>query len=506
MIKINLLPQKRAKRAPRRRAAARARRRRTIADRRRSRSRRRGRCSCSSSSTCRSASRLVRSARRERAARRRRSRRRTKQLDGYAELKKAADEADERAKSINRLMQAKVVPANVLHELGEILTPNHLPTMTEEMASKTGNGAESDPNKRFDLDVGSDAGLDHVVHRQREGRHVQARRRRAGADRHHPAVEAAAGVGVLRPTSPAVRRARHRSRNGHHVLQVRDHRKGGLLMAVDGRFRAHADAAEGDGVRRHRRVCSALVYWQFVYKGLEARTSRAREGENDSKVAAQQASSRATSRSSRSCKTRMIDARAIDRREPEGAADRGRAAGVLRDARTARCSSRASRSCAVEAGQGRADRDVRQGADRVRDPGHVHADQEVLRVARAEARSRQSRADAGRRSGVEERERIVSIENLSLIAAGRPQPRDPADREVHRVDVSPGREEGPEREAGRARRSASCTGAGRPPRARRQGRAPGRPRTRSTRAAAQHAGVDEAKTPRLCADRMKGGL
>jgi hypothetical protein len=39
----------------------------------------------------------------------------------------------------------------MLHELGEILTPNHLPTMTEEMAKKTGNGPESDPNKRFDL-------------------------------------------------------------------------------------------------------------------------------------------------------------------------------------------------------------------------------------------------------------------------------------------------------------------------------------------------------------------
>ena len=41
------------------------------------------------------------------------------QLQGYAELKKAADEADERAKAINRLMNAKVVPANVLHELSE---------------------------------------------------------------------------------------------------------------------------------------------------------------------------------------------------------------------------------------------------------------------------------------------------------------------------------------------------------------------------------------------------
>jgi Tfp pilus assembly protein PilN len=73
------------------------------------------------------------------------------QLKGYEELKKAAQEADERAKAINRLMAAKVVPANVLQELSDILTPNHLPTMTEDMAQRTGNGPRSDPNKRFDL-------------------------------------------------------------------------------------------------------------------------------------------------------------------------------------------------------------------------------------------------------------------------------------------------------------------------------------------------------------------
>jgi Tfp pilus assembly protein PilN len=75
-----------------------------------------------------------------------------KQLVGYAELKKAADEADERYRSIQRLLAAKVVPAHVLHELGEILTANKYPTMTEDMAKRTGNGPESDPNKRFQAD------------------------------------------------------------------------------------------------------------------------------------------------------------------------------------------------------------------------------------------------------------------------------------------------------------------------------------------------------------------
>lgn len=75
----------------------------------------------------------------------------TKDLDGYAALKKSADEADERAKSISRLLNAKIIPANILHELGEILTQGHNPTMTEETARKVGNGPESDPNRRYDL-------------------------------------------------------------------------------------------------------------------------------------------------------------------------------------------------------------------------------------------------------------------------------------------------------------------------------------------------------------------
>jgi Tfp pilus assembly protein PilN len=75
-----------------------------------------------------------------------------KQLEGYAELKKAADEADERYKAIQRLLSAKVVPAHVLHELGEILSANKYPTMTEAMAKRTGNGPDSDANKRFQAD------------------------------------------------------------------------------------------------------------------------------------------------------------------------------------------------------------------------------------------------------------------------------------------------------------------------------------------------------------------
>ena len=48
--------------------------------------------------------------------------------------------------------RAALLGAHVLHELGKIMTPNQLPTMTEDMARRTGAGLESDPNKRFQLD------------------------------------------------------------------------------------------------------------------------------------------------------------------------------------------------------------------------------------------------------------------------------------------------------------------------------------------------------------------
>jgi len=74
-----------------------------------------------------------------------------KALQGYAELKKAEEESKKRAESINRLLATKVVPAHVLHELGKVLTKEG-PTMTETMAKLAGNGTDGDPNKRFVAD------------------------------------------------------------------------------------------------------------------------------------------------------------------------------------------------------------------------------------------------------------------------------------------------------------------------------------------------------------------
>lgn len=73
------------------------------------------------------------------------------QLVGYNELKLAADDAKARERSIKRLMAAKVVPANMLHELGQILTFGQLPTMTSQMSIRTGTSNLADPNRQFDL-------------------------------------------------------------------------------------------------------------------------------------------------------------------------------------------------------------------------------------------------------------------------------------------------------------------------------------------------------------------
>jgi Tfp pilus assembly protein PilN len=68
-------------------------------------------------------------------------------LTGYKEMSSLVDFRDARLASIKRLNTAQIEPANVLHELGEILTPGHPPTMTETMTGLTGKSG--DPNKQY---------------------------------------------------------------------------------------------------------------------------------------------------------------------------------------------------------------------------------------------------------------------------------------------------------------------------------------------------------------------
>ncbi len=59
---------------------------------------------------------------------------------------------EERNNAIAQLVGTIVVPDNVMHELGEILTPARMPTMTRAMAERISDGPKGDPNRRFALD------------------------------------------------------------------------------------------------------------------------------------------------------------------------------------------------------------------------------------------------------------------------------------------------------------------------------------------------------------------
>jgi Tfp pilus assembly protein PilN len=72
----------------------------------------------------------------------------TKQLEGYPELQKKFDESTIRYNALKRLIASKITPANVMHELGEILTTSGHPKMTEETKARIA----SDVNKRLPSD------------------------------------------------------------------------------------------------------------------------------------------------------------------------------------------------------------------------------------------------------------------------------------------------------------------------------------------------------------------
>ena len=73
-------------------------------------------------------------------------------LKDYKTLKAAVEAADARNASIEKLIKAKAVPAHMINELGQILTPGQLPTMSRDMSDKIGDGPHGDANKRFALD------------------------------------------------------------------------------------------------------------------------------------------------------------------------------------------------------------------------------------------------------------------------------------------------------------------------------------------------------------------
>jgi type IV pilus assembly protein PilN len=68
-----------------------------------------------------------------------------RQLSKQKDLEALVDAEKDRGKAIAKLVKAKSVPAFLLEELGDILTPGRAPTMTSEMEARI----SGDPNRRY---------------------------------------------------------------------------------------------------------------------------------------------------------------------------------------------------------------------------------------------------------------------------------------------------------------------------------------------------------------------
>jgi type IV pilus assembly protein PilN len=68
-----------------------------------------------------------------------------KDVERHKQLQEAIKMATERADAIKRLDDARAVPAHMLHELSRILTTGRDPTMTAEMAQRV----QDDPNREL---------------------------------------------------------------------------------------------------------------------------------------------------------------------------------------------------------------------------------------------------------------------------------------------------------------------------------------------------------------------
>jgi Tfp pilus assembly protein PilN len=67
-------------------------------------------------------------------------------------LRSAVALAEERTASIDKLIAARAVPGHMMHELGELLTPGRLPTMTKDMAKKVSDPKDDTYRIREDWD------------------------------------------------------------------------------------------------------------------------------------------------------------------------------------------------------------------------------------------------------------------------------------------------------------------------------------------------------------------
>jgi Tfp pilus assembly protein PilN len=78
--------------------------------------------------------------------------RRKDKIRDLPKLRSAVALAEERTGSIDKLIAARAVPAHMLHELGELLTPGRMPTMTKDMAKKVSDPKDDTYRIREDWD------------------------------------------------------------------------------------------------------------------------------------------------------------------------------------------------------------------------------------------------------------------------------------------------------------------------------------------------------------------
>lgn len=78
--------------------------------------------------------------------------RRKDKIRDLPKLREGVALAEERTSSIDKLIAARAVPAHMMHELGELLTPGRLPTMTKDMAKKVSDPKDDTYRIREDWD------------------------------------------------------------------------------------------------------------------------------------------------------------------------------------------------------------------------------------------------------------------------------------------------------------------------------------------------------------------
>lgn len=71
------------------------------------------------------------------------------QVDKQKDLESVVAAMTDREAAISKLVKAKSTPAHLMQELGDMMTPGRMPTMTQAMADRTSDGPKGDINRHI---------------------------------------------------------------------------------------------------------------------------------------------------------------------------------------------------------------------------------------------------------------------------------------------------------------------------------------------------------------------